>query len=107
MPVRRESVMWDMVSATDRLGCALKFICLIQARSDDELSDEEAVVSALFGRDLDGVDFEKMQTSKGAYWYAAFMGEKFGADSCNKLFHNCPHAMPTMLEYLRGLSTEA
>ena len=67
-------------------------------------SDQLAI--PLVSRELDGVDFEKMQTSKGAYWYAAFMGEKFGADSCNKLFSSCPHKMPSMLEYFRGLHAE-
>ncbi|KAF0291397.1 hypothetical protein FJT64_010465 [Amphibalanus amphitrite] len=107
VPARREAVVWDLVSATDQLGCALKFVCLIQARPEEELSEEEAMVSALFGRELDGVDFEKMQTSKGAYWYAAFMGERFGADSCNKLFGSCPHQMASMLEYFSGLQAES
>ena len=48
VPLKREAIMWDMVSATDQLGCALKFVCLIQSRPEEDLSEEEAMVSALF-----------------------------------------------------------
>ena len=46
---------------------------------------------------------DALQTSRGAYDYAAFMGSKFGEDACEKLFHTCTFQYEAMIEYVARL----
>ena len=54
-------------------------------------------------RDPQAPSIEKMKSPRGAYDYAAFMGKRFGADSCEELFHTCEASYQTMITYVAKL----
>ena len=54
-------------------------------------------------RDPQAPSIEKMKSPRGAYDYAAFMGKRFGVDSCEELFHTCEASYQTMMAYVAKL----
>ncbi|KAF0291345.1 hypothetical protein FJT64_010500 [Amphibalanus amphitrite] len=101
--VAKEDTVFNLVAASDSYGCALKLVCLLEAKPDDQLGEDDKFILNIFGREPEAPAVDALQSARGAYDYAAFMGHKFGADSCEKLFHTCSFQYDAMIEYVARL----
>ncbi|KAF0303053.1 hypothetical protein FJT64_002914 [Amphibalanus amphitrite] len=99
----KEDAVFNLVAASDAFGCAMKLVCLLEAKPDEGLTEDDTFILNIFGRDPQAPSIEKMKTPRGAYDYAAFMGKRFGADSCEELFHTCEASYQTMITYVAKL----
>ncbi|XP_037083116.1 uncharacterized protein LOC119103623 [Pollicipes pollicipes] len=99
----KEEAVFSLVSASDAFGCALKLVCLLEAKAEADLTDDDSFILNIFGRDPEAPSIDKMKSTRGAYDYAAFMGSKFGPDACEQLFHTCEASYKDMIAYVAQL----
>jgi len=99
----KEDSVFNLVSSADVQGCALKLVCLLEAKEEKELNDDDNFILGIFGRDPQAPSIEKMKSARGAYDYAAFMGHKFGLEACDALFYTCDYSYKQMIAYVGQL----
>lgn len=46
--VKEESV-FNLVSASDSRGCALKLVCLLESKPDEQLTEDDSLILTIFG----------------------------------------------------------
>ncbi|XP_043246960.1 uncharacterized protein LOC122394266 [Amphibalanus amphitrite] len=99
----KEDAIFNLVASSDAYGCAMKLVCMLEAKDDESLSDDDKFILTIFGRAPEAPSIDKMKSARGAYDYAAFMGHKFGVDACEELFHTCEATYETMIAYVAKL----
>ncbi|XP_037080796.1 uncharacterized protein LOC119101635 [Pollicipes pollicipes] len=99
----KEETIFNLVSSSDSYGCALKLVCLLEAKPEEQLTADDQFILTIFGREPEAPTVEALKSARGAYDYAAFMGSKFGADACQKLFHTCSFEYEDMIAYVAQL----
>lgn len=92
------------VAAADAYGCALKLVCLVESKPDDQLSAEDKLILTLFGRSPAPITEEEVRSARQAYFYAAYLGASKGKDACTQIFQQCEVNYGQMMEYVRQLS---
>ena len=45
----KEDTVFNLVSASDSYGCALKLVCLLEAKPDEQLGDDDKFILGIFG----------------------------------------------------------
>ena len=100
---QQTDMVLDMVATADAYGCALKLVCLVEARPEQQLSAEDQLILQLFGKAPAALDKEQVSTPRQAYFYAAYLGSAQGADACSAVFHTCEVGYDAMMEYVRAL----
>jgi len=99
----KEDAVFNLVSASDAYGCALKLVCLLEGKEEKDLTEDDSFILSIFGQQPEAPSIDKMRTARGAYDYAAFMGDKFGQEACDSLFHTCEADYETMIKYVAQL----
>jgi len=93
--------VWTLISETDNYGCVAKFTCLLEAKyQNDSMTSQEAVVHEYITKRPGDSEVVEMSILKAPYYFAAFVGERFGADMCAKFFPDCTHAFGEMLSFV-------
>ncbi|KAF0291347.1 hypothetical protein FJT64_010501 [Amphibalanus amphitrite] len=100
---QQTDMVLDMVAAADVYGCALKLVCLVEARPEQQLTAEDELIVQLFGKELAALTEEQVSTPRQAYFYAAYLGSAQGADACQAVFHTCEVSYDAMMAYVRAL----
>ncbi|XP_037080515.1 uncharacterized protein LOC119101320 [Pollicipes pollicipes] len=103
--VQQTDLVLDTVAAADAYGCALKLVCLIESKPDEQLSAEDQLILQLFGRAPAALTEDEVDTPRKAYFYAAYLGTSQGKAACQKVFHACEASYGQMIEYVRALRT--
>ena len=45
----KEDAVFNLVAASDAYGCAMKLVCLLEAKADDDLTDDDKFLLNIFG----------------------------------------------------------
>ena len=101
---QQTDMVLDMVAAADAYGCALKLVCLVESKPEDQLTAEDELILQLFGSSPAAVTEEQVDTPRKAYFYAAYLGDSQGKDACQKVFHTCEASYGQMMAYVSALT---
>ena len=101
---QQTDMVLDMVAAADAYGCALKLVCLVESKPEDQLTAEDELILQLFGNSPAEVTEEQVNTPRKAYFYAAYLGDSQGKDACQKVFHTCEASYGQMMAYVSALT---
>ncbi|CAL4083238.1 unnamed protein product [Meganyctiphanes norvegica] len=94
-----------LAANNDQLGCGMRLVCELEATSDDELGEEEALILNLFGRGPEPVKFQDLDKPKAGFQYAAYVGATTG--ECEKVFGTCPFNRSTMMTAFKEALNES
>lgn len=90
-----------LISETDNYGCVAKFTCLLEAKNQNNtMTPQEAVVHEYITKRPKDDEVVEMSILKAPYYFAAFVGDRFGADMCSKFFPDCTHQFGEMLSFV-------
>ena len=101
---QQTDMVLDMVAAADAYGCALKLVCLVESKPEEQLSAEDKLILQLFGSAPAAVTEEQVTSPRKAYFYAAYLGDSQGKDACQKVFHTCEASYGQMMAYVSALT---
>ena len=101
---QQTDMVLDMVAAADAYGCALKLVCLVESKPEDQLTAEDELILQLFGSSPAALAEEEVNTPRKAYFYAAYLGDSQGKDACQKVFHTCEASYGQMMAYVSALT---
>jgi len=93
--------VWTLIAHTDRYGCVAKFTCLLEAKHQaNQMTSQEAIVHRYITRQPEDAEVVPMSILKAPYYFAAFVGNRFGRDMCAKFFPDCRHDFGQMLTFV-------
>ena len=101
---QQTDMVLDMVAAADAYGCALKLVCLVESKPEEQLTAEDKLILQLFGSSPAALTEEQVNTPRKAYFYAAYLGDSQGKDACQKVFHTCEASYGQMMAYVGALT---
>lgn len=93
--------MWTLISSTDKYGCVAKFTCLLEDKHRrNSMTSQEAIVHRYITKQPEEGEIVEMSILKAPYYFAAFVGNRFGRDMCAKFFPDCRHDFQEMLQFV-------
>ncbi|KAK4327396.1 hypothetical protein Pmani_002062 [Petrolisthes manimaculis] len=85
---QQQNLFLSTVTHLDPNGCILKFLCNLETKPMETLTQEEAMLAHIFTQNDTNKD--SLTPYSAAFVYAAEMGyQSKDAASCNKLFNQC------------------
>ena len=66
------------------------------------MSELSSCVPFHFSKQPSDSHLEEMSILKAPYYFAAFVGGRFGGPMCSRFFPDCHHDFPTMLQFVNN-----
>ncbi|XP_037089459.1 uncharacterized protein LOC119109807 [Pollicipes pollicipes] len=95
---------FEKIMGQDKDQCGMRVVCELEAQAalGDDVDDFGKLIISLFGSNPAPVPTSALDTARGRYNYAAYIGSKSDPETCAELYSTCQFSSKSILQLVEA-----